>query len=61
MNALALVVFYARANSPKFEPAAVRRLARFALRRPRVRLPEVQLAAAALAALRGTNTDTPPL
>jgi hypothetical protein len=54
-------VVYARANSPKFEPAAVRRLARFALRKTEVRLPEVQLAAAALAALRGTNTDTPPL
>jgi hypothetical protein len=31
MNALALVVRYARADSPKFEPAVIRWLARLAL------------------------------
>lgn len=52
-NALALVVGYARAGSPKFEPAAVRWLARLALEGREIRLADVQLAAAALAGLRG--------
>jgi hypothetical protein len=53
MHALSLVVLYARAGSPKFEAAAVRWLARFALEGREVRLNEIQLAAAALACLRG--------
>jgi hypothetical protein len=38
IHALSLVVLYARAGSPKFEPAAVRWLARLALERHEVRL-----------------------
>jgi hypothetical protein len=57
MNALALVVVYARASSPKFEAAAVRWLARLALEKTDIRLREFQLAAAALGSLRGTKTD----
>lgn len=56
-NALALVVVYARADSPKFEPAAVRWLARLALEGRDIKLAELQLAAAALASLRGHRTD----
>jgi hypothetical protein len=56
-NALALVVGYARSGSPKFEPAAVRWLARFALEGREVRLADVQLAAAALASLRGLRSE----
>ena len=58
MNALALVVGYARAGSPKFEPVAVRWLARLALEGRDVRLAEVQLAAAALACLRVQRHET---
>jgi hypothetical protein len=47
-DALALVVMYAAAGSPKAEPAAVRWLARLARERPRTTLGELQLAAAAL-------------
>ncbi len=57
MDALSLVVAYARAGSPKFEPAAVRWLARLALEGRDMRLAEVQLAAAALACLRGRKHD----
>jgi len=56
-NALALVVGYARAGSPKFEAAAVRWLARFALEGRDVRLADVQLAAAALGCLRGPKYE----
>jgi hypothetical protein len=52
IHALSLVVLYARTGSPKFEPAAVRWLARLASERSEVRLNEVQLAASALACLR---------
>lgn len=57
-NALALVVGYARAGSPKFEPAAVRWLARLALEGREIRLADVQLAAAALANLRERRHET---
>src|SRR6266508_1904802 len=57
IHALSLVVLYARTGSPKFEPAAVRWLARLALEGREVRLNEVQLAAAALACLRGRKHD----
>ena len=50
-EALALVVLYAAAGSPKAETAAVRWLARLALERPRTTIGEIQLAAAALAQL----------
>lgn len=57
MHALSLVVLYARAGSPKFEPTAVRWLARLALEGREVRLNELQLAAAALACLRGRKHE----
>jgi hypothetical protein len=57
IHALSLVVLYARAGSPKFEPAAVRWLARLALEGREVRINEIQLAAAALACLRGRRHD----
>jgi len=57
IHALALVVLYARTGSPKFEPAAVRWLARLALEGREVRLNELQLAAAALACLRGRRHE----
>lgn len=57
MNALSLVVCYARAGSPKFEAAAVRWLARLALEGREIMLADVQLAAAALACLRGTRRE----
>jgi len=57
IHALSLVVFYARTGSPKFEPAAVRWLARLALERAEVRLSELQLAAAALACLRSRRHE----
>jgi hypothetical protein len=57
MHALSLVVLYARAGSPKFEAAAVRWLARFALEGREVRLADVQLAAAAFASLRGMRHE----
>ena len=56
VDALALVVAYARTGSPKFEPAAVRWLARLALEGRELRLSDVQLAAAALACLRGARS-----
>ena len=58
LNALALVVLYARTGSPKFEAAAVRWLARLALEGKDVRLAELQLAASALACLRSTKVET---
>jgi hypothetical protein len=57
MHALSLVVLYARTDSPKFEPAAVRWLARLALEGREVRLNDLQLAAAALACLRGRRRE----
>jgi hypothetical protein len=57
MNALALVVLYARTGSPKFEPAAVRFLARLALEGRDVGLSQIQLAASALGCLRSTKTE----
>jgi hypothetical protein len=57
MHALSLVVLYARTGSEKFEPAAVRWLARLALQGREVRLSELQLAAAALACLRGRRHE----
>jgi len=57
IHALSLVVLYARAGSPKFEPAAVRWLARLALEGREVRINEIQLAAAAFACLRGRRHD----
>jgi hypothetical protein len=57
IHALSLVVLYARTGSPKFEPAAVRWLARLALEGREVRLNEVQLAAASLPCLRGRKHD----
>lgn len=57
MDALALVVLYARAGSPKFETAAVRWLARLALEVRDVGLADVQLAAAALGCLRGRRHE----
>jgi hypothetical protein len=57
MHALSLVSLYARTDSPKFEPAAVRWLARLALEGREVRLNELQLAAAALACLRGSRHE----
>ena len=50
-DALSLVMLYARAGSPKVEPAAIRWLARLALERPRTTIGELQLAAAALGQL----------
>jgi hypothetical protein len=57
IHALSLVVLYARAGSSKFEPAAVRWLARLALEGREMRLNEIQLAAAALACLRGRRHE----
>jgi hypothetical protein len=57
VDALSLVVAYARAGSPKFEPAAVRWLARLALEGRDMRLGDVQLAASALACLRGARGE----
>jgi hypothetical protein len=57
MNALALVVCYARTGSAKFDPAAVRWVARYALEGRDVRLADVQLASAALASLRGPRQE----
>ena len=51
-DALALVALYASQGSPKFDRAAVRWLARYALERDGVTLGELQLAAAALVQLR---------
>jgi hypothetical protein len=57
IDALSVVVLYAREGSPKFEPAAVRWLMRLTVERPEVRLAEVQLAASALACLRGRRGE----
>ena len=56
-HALQLVCLCARMGSPKFEPAAVRLLGRLALEGRDMNLGDVQLAAAALAALRGRRSD----
>ena len=56
VDALALVVAYARTGSPKFEPAAVRWLARLALEGREIGLSDLQLASAALPCLRGFRT-----
>ena len=50
-DALALTALYASAGDPKFDRAAVRWLARFALEADRVTLAELELAAVSLAAL----------
>ena len=50
-DALALVALYASEESPRFDTAAVRWLARYALERDDVRLADLQMAAAALASL----------
>jgi hypothetical protein len=57
IDALSLVCAYARKGSPKFEPAAVRWLARLASEGRDVRLDELQLAVAALVSLRGRKRD----
>lgn len=57
LNALSLVTLYARTGSSKFEPAAVRWLARLALEGKDMRLADVQLAAAVLACLRGLRHE----
>lgn len=56
-DALSLVVLYAHEGSPKFEPAAVRWLARLALEGRDIRVVDLQLAAAALVSLRGLRRD----
>jgi hypothetical protein len=56
-NALALVVLYAQEDSPKFASAAVRWLARLALEGRDMRLADLQLAAGALASLRGLRRE----
>jgi hypothetical protein len=58
VHPLSLVILYARTGSPKFEPAAVRWVARLALEGREVQLNELRLAAAALACLRGSATRT---
>jgi hypothetical protein len=55
--ALDLVLLYARTDSTKFEAAAVRWLSRYALEGRDVRLADAQLAAAALASIRGLRCD----
>jgi len=57
IHALSLVVLYARVESPKFEAAAVRWLARLALEGRDVGLDEIQLAAASLGCLRGPRHE----
>jgi len=57
IDALSLVVAYARVGSPKFELAAVRFLARLALEGREMGLTDVQLAAAALACLRSRRHE----
>jgi hypothetical protein len=54
---LHLVVVYARDGNAKFEKAAVRWLSRYAVEGRDVRLRDVQLAAAALASLRGLRRN----
>ena len=50
-DAVALVALYASEGSPRFDKAAVRWLARYALERDDVRLADLQMAAGALALL----------
>jgi len=57
IHALSLEVLYARVESPKFEPAAVRWLARLALEGRDDRSQEIQLAAAALACMGGPRHE----
>lgn len=56
-DALWLVALYARKNDPKFEPAAVRWLGRYALEGRDVHLEDLLIANAAMAQLRGTRSD----
>src|SRR5213076_2872636 len=56
-HALRLVCLYAEVESPKFEPAAVRFLGRFALEKNERTLSQLLLAAAALAELRGRKHE----
>ena len=64
IHALSLVVLYASAGSPKFEPAAVRWLARLALEGREMRLNEIQLppphSRACEAAARAGREDATP-
>jgi hypothetical protein len=57
LDALSLVMLYASEGSAKFEPAAVRWLARLATEGRDIRLAEVQFAAAALSCLRGRRGE----
>jgi hypothetical protein len=57
IDALSLVVLYAATGSPKFEAAAVRWLARLALEGRDIGVGDLQLAAAALGALKGRRRD----
>jgi hypothetical protein len=57
IDALSLVVLYARTGSPKFEPAAVRWLACLGVEGRDVRIADLQLAAAALACLKGGRRE----
>jgi hypothetical protein len=57
MDALALVVLYAQVDSAKFEPAAVKWLVRLASEGREIRLADIQLAASALACLRGRRGE----
>jgi hypothetical protein len=57
LDALSPVTLYARQDSPKFEPAAVRWLARLATEGREIRIADVQLAASALSCLRGRRGE----
>jgi hypothetical protein len=57
VDSLSLVVLYAATESPKFEAAAVRWLARLALEGRDVRISDLQLAAAALGGLKGRRRE----
>jgi hypothetical protein len=56
-DALSLVLLYANHEDPRFDAAAVRWLARFAAERRGLRLPELQLAVAALACVPGQRHE----
>jgi hypothetical protein len=56
-NALELVILYAEQDSPKFERAAVRWLARLALERDELRLSDALLAASSLVVLRTAERE----
>ena len=56
-DALSLVCLYAAAESPKFEPAAVRWLVRLGLEERGVTLSAMQVAADSLAQLRGPGVE----